>query len=123
MAIDHVTIKVKDLAKAKTFYAAALAPLGYSVLMEWEGKFVGLGAGRPDLWLALYDVTAPPAHVAIHAGTKANVDAFHAAALAAGGKDFGQPGIRKEYHPGYYGAFVLDPEGNNLEAVIHDHQG
>jgi len=124
MAIDHVTIKVKDLAKAKAFYAAALAPLGYAVIMEWEGKFVGLGAGRkPDLWLGKYDETAPPAHVAIQAGTRHNVEAFHAAALAAGGRDFGQPGTRAEYHPGYYGAFVLDPEGNNLEAVIHDYKG
>jgi catechol 2,3-dioxygenase-like lactoylglutathione lyase family enzyme len=124
MAIDHVTIKVKDLAKAKAFYAAALAPLGYTVLMEWEGKFLGLGVGgKPDLWLGKYEETAPPAHVAIHAGSKQNVDAFHVAALAAGGKDFGAPGIRAEYHPGYYGAFVLDPEGNNLEAVIHDYKG
>jgi catechol 2,3-dioxygenase-like lactoylglutathione lyase family enzyme len=123
MAIDHVTIKVKDLAKAKAFYAAALAPLGYEVLSEWEGKFVGLGVNKkPDLWLGVYEVTAPPAHVAIAAGTKAKVDEFHAAALAAGGKDHGQPGTRAEYHPGYYGAFVLDPEGNNLEAVIHDHK-
>jgi catechol 2,3-dioxygenase-like lactoylglutathione lyase family enzyme len=122
MAIDHVTIKVKDLAKAKAFYAAALAPLGYKVHMEWEGKFIGLGEHRPDLWLALYDVTAPPAHVALAAGTKAKVDAFHDAALKAGGKDNGQPGTRAEYHPGYYGAFILDPEGNNLEAVIHDYK-
>src|SRR5258708_1738109 len=104
MPIDHVTIKVKDLAKAKAFYAAALAPLGYTVIMEFDEKFVGLGVGgKPDR-------------------TKEKVDAFHAASLAAGGKDHGQPGIRKEYHPGYYGAFVLDPEGNNLEAVIHDHK-
>jgi catechol 2,3-dioxygenase-like lactoylglutathione lyase family enzyme len=122
MAIDHVTIKVKDLAKAKKFYAAALAPLGYTQLMDFEGKFVGFGAGKPDLWIAHYDQTAPPAHVAIAAGTKAKVDAFHAAAIAAGGKDNGEPGLRSHYHPGYYGAFVLDPEGNNLEACIHDHK-
>jgi catechol 2,3-dioxygenase-like lactoylglutathione lyase family enzyme len=121
--IDHVTIKVKDLARAKEFYAAALAPLGYKVHKEWEGMFIGLGVDRPDLWLAKYDVTAPPAHVAIAAGTKANVDAFHDAALKAGGKDNGQPGTRAEYHPGYYGAFILDPEGNNLEAVIHNYKG
>jgi catechol 2,3-dioxygenase-like lactoylglutathione lyase family enzyme len=123
MAIDHVTIKVKDLAKAKAFYEAALKPLDYAVVMDWEGKFVGLGVGgKPDLWLALYDVTAPPAHVAIVAGNKARVDAFHDAALKAGGKDNGAPGTRAEYHPGYYGAFILDPEGNNIEAVIHDHK-
>jgi catechol 2,3-dioxygenase-like lactoylglutathione lyase family enzyme len=122
MAIDHVTIKVKDLAKAKAFYAKALEPLGYKVLAEFENKFVGLGAGKPDLWIALYDHTAPPAHVAIAAGTKEKVDAFHKAALAAGGKDNGQPGTREHYHPGFYGAFVFDPEGNNLEACIHDHK-
>ena len=121
MAIDHVTIKVKDLKKAQAFYSGALAPLGYAVVMEFEGKFVGLGVGgKPDLWLAEYADTSPPAHVAIAAGNQANVDAFHAAALAAGGTDHGAPGPRQEYHPGYYGAFVLDPEGNNLEAVIHD---
>jgi catechol 2,3-dioxygenase-like lactoylglutathione lyase family enzyme len=122
MAIDHVTIRVKDVAKAKAFYAAALAPVGYSVLMEFDG-FCGLGAGgKPDLWLAKYEQTAPPAHVAIAGGSKSSVDAFHAAALKAGGKDHGAPGPRAEYHPGYYGAFVLDPEGNNLEVVIHDHR-
>ena len=123
MAIDHVTIKVKDLAKAKAFYAAALKPLGYEVLQEWEGKFVGLGAHKkPDLWLAHYDVTAPPAHVAISADSKETVAAFHAAGLAAGGTDNGAPGPRTEYHPGYWGAFVLDPEGNNLEACLHHHE-
>jgi catechol 2,3-dioxygenase-like lactoylglutathione lyase family enzyme len=121
MAIDHVTIKVKDLDKAKAFYAAALAPLGYKVMMEFEGRFIGLGDGRPDLWLAKYEKTEPPAHVAIAAGTKDRVDAFFKAALAAGGKDNGGPGKREMYHPQYYGAFVLDPEGNNLEAVIHNH--
>ncbi len=121
MAIDHVTIKVKDLAKAKAFYAAALAPLGYEVIMEWEGKFIGLGVGgKADLWLGVYDVTAPPAHVAFAAGSKEKVDAFHVAALGAGGKDNGQPGTRAEYHPGYYGAFVLDPDGHNVEVVNHN---
>jgi catechol 2,3-dioxygenase-like lactoylglutathione lyase family enzyme len=123
MAIDHVTIKVKDLAKAKAFYLAALKPLGYEAVMEAEGKYCGLGVNKkPDLWLAAYEVTAPPAHVAVAAGSKALVDAFHTAALAAGGKDHGQPGTRAEYHPGYYGAFILDPEGNNIEAVIHNYQ-
>ncbi len=122
MPIDHVTIKVKDLASAKRFYAAALQPLGYEVLMEVDG-FVGLGVNqKPDLWLATYAVTAPPAHVAFVAKDEAQVDAVHAAALAAGGKDNGAPGPRPEYHPGFYGTFVLDPEGNNLEAVIHHHR-
>ncbi|MBS2024853.1 MAG: VOC family protein [Deltaproteobacteria bacterium] len=123
MAIDHVTIKVKDLAKAQAFYAAALKPLGYAVLAEHAGMFVGLGeGGKPDLWLAKYEQTLPPAHVAIAAKSAADVDAFHKAALAAGGKDNGAPGKRAEYHAGYYGAFVYDPEGNNLEAVLHNHK-
>jgi catechol 2,3-dioxygenase-like lactoylglutathione lyase family enzyme len=123
MAIDHVTVKVKDLEKLKAFYAAALKPLGYAVIMEFEDRFVGLGVGgKPDLWLGKAPETSPPAHVAIAAGSKDEVDAFHAAALAAGGKDNGGPGKREQYHPRYYGAFVLDPEGNNLEAVIHNHQ-
>jgi catechol 2,3-dioxygenase-like lactoylglutathione lyase family enzyme len=122
MAIDHVTIKVKDLDAAKKFYAAALAPLGYSLIMEVEA-FAGLGVGgKPDLWLAKYAETLPPAHVAIAGESKAKIDAFYDAALKAGGKDNGQPGTRAEYHPGYYCAFVYDPEGNNLEAVIHNFQ-
>ena len=122
MPIDHVTVKVKDVAAAKAFYAAALKPLGYEVLMEIDG-FVGLGVKpKPDLWLAKYDVTAPPAHVAFSAKDEAQVHAFHEAGLRAGGKDNGQPGTRAEYHPGYYGSFLLDPEGNNVEVVLHHHQ-
>jgi catechol 2,3-dioxygenase-like lactoylglutathione lyase family enzyme len=116
--IDHLTLKVRDLARSKALLSAALAPLGYEVLMELEGV-VGMGADRkPDLWLA-QDPDARPMHLAFAAPSRKAVDAFHAAALAAGAKDNGGPGLRKEYHPTYYAAFVLDLDGHNLEAVTH----
>lgn len=115
--IDHISLNVSNLAASKAFYVAALAPLGYGVLMEFPGV-VGLGAGgKPDLWLN--EGKASPSHIAILAPNRAAVAAFHAAALAAGGKDNGGPGPRPQYHPGYYGAFVHDPDGYNLEAVTH----
>jgi catechol 2,3-dioxygenase-like lactoylglutathione lyase family enzyme len=116
--IDHLTLHVLDYPKAKAFYAAALKPLGYELVMEFEGT-AGLGAGgKPDLWLA-GDAATQPIHLAFHAADRKTVDAFHAAALAAGGKDNGKPGLRKDYHPNYYAAFVLDPSGHNLEVVCH----
>jgi catechol 2,3-dioxygenase-like lactoylglutathione lyase family enzyme len=120
--IDHVSVPVADLERSRAFYAAALAPLGYRVLLEPHPRAVGLGADRPDLWLALLEPGAPsPArvHVALGVETTALVDAFHTAALAAGGADNGGPGPRPIYHPRYYGAFVLDPDGHNVEAVCH----
>lgn len=123
--IDHVGFRVKDLAKAKAFYRAALAPIGYEVVMELGPELglgyvgVGFGAGgKPDFWIGLGE-PAGPLHVALHAGDRATVDAFHAAALAAGGRDNGAPGVRAHYHPNYYGAFIIDPDGNNLEVVCH----
>lgn len=117
--IDHVTLKVRDLARARAFYAAALAPLGYEVLMEHEGV-LGMGADRkPDLWIVQEPENVRPTHLAFAAPTRRAVDAFHAAALAAGGQDHGGPGVRTEYHPTYYAAFVLDGDGHNIEAVIH----
>lgn len=117
--IDHLTLKVRSMATARAFYTAALAPLGYEILMEFEGS-LGLGAGgKPDLWLVEDPANARPTHLAFTAPTRKAVDAFHAAALAAGGKDNGGPGIRVHYHPSYYGAFVLDDNGHNIEAVIH----
>lgn len=116
--IDHIGIGVSDLARARKFYEAALAPLEYTVLAEFPGA-IGLGrAGKPDLWLA----EGPPVaatHVAIAAADRDAVAAFHTAALAAGGEDNGGPGLRAIYHPNYYGAFVLDPDGHNVEAVCH----
>jgi catechol 2,3-dioxygenase-like lactoylglutathione lyase family enzyme len=116
--IDHLTLHVRDYPKAKAFFSAALKPLGYELVMEFEGT-AGLGArGKPDLWLA-GDATAQPIHVAFHAADRKTVDAFHAAALAAGGKDNGKPGLRTDYHPSYYAAFVIDPSGHNVEVVCH----
>jgi catechol 2,3-dioxygenase-like lactoylglutathione lyase family enzyme len=118
--IDHISIKVRDHAAAVKFYAAALQPLGYKVMMEFPGA-TGLGATMPDLWLIQSEQTAPT-HVAFSADRK-TVDAFHRAGIEAGGKDNGAPGLRAEYHPTYYGAFILDPEGNNIEAVCHAPEG
>jgi catechol 2,3-dioxygenase-like lactoylglutathione lyase family enzyme len=117
--IDHLTLKVTDLSRSKALLAAALAPLGYQVLMEFEG-FVGLGADKkPDLWLREDPVNARPTHLALVARNRRAVDAFHAAALAAGARDNGAPGLRVEYHASYYAAFVQDLDGHNIEAVTH----
>ena len=125
--IDHISVNVSDPAASKAFYEAALAPLGYRVVMEF-GPVTGLGAPvpgapedapvPPELWLS--PTKSPtPSHIAVAAASTAQGDAFHEAALAAGGADNGAPGERPHYHPGYYGAFVHDPDGNNLEAVFH----
>jgi catechol 2,3-dioxygenase-like lactoylglutathione lyase family enzyme len=115
--LDHISLRVQDHSRAVAFYRAALAPLGYQVMMEFPGA-AGLGAGMPDFWLMATDQPLNPTHVAFSAD-RATVDAFHAAALAAGGTDNGPPGLRADYHPHYYGAFVRDPEGNNVEVVCH----
>jgi catechol 2,3-dioxygenase-like lactoylglutathione lyase family enzyme len=116
--IDHLKLHVGDVERSKAFYEAALAPLGYRIVMEPAPGVVGMGVRFPDFWLAQSD-TPTVAHVALRAEDPASVDAFHAAALAAGGTDNGAPGLRPHYHPGYYGAFVIDPDGNNVEAVHH----
>ncbi|MRG95132.1 VOC family protein [Polyangium spumosum] len=117
--IDHVSIGVRDLDKSKAFYAAALAPLGYAVMMEFPGV-CGLGEkGKPDFWLGAGGEVGYRQHVALVAKDRATVDAFYEAAIRAGGKDNGKPGLRPMYHPNYYGAFVLDPDGHNIEAVCH----
>ncbi len=118
--IDHLTLPVSDHAAAKAFYLAALAPLGYELIMEF-GAASGLGVkGKPDLWLQEKKAVDPVLHLAFRSRTRAEVDAFHAAALAAGATDNGAPGLRPDYHPNYYGAFVFDPDGNNLEVVCHE---
>jgi catechol 2,3-dioxygenase-like lactoylglutathione lyase family enzyme len=118
MPLDHISLKVSDLARSKAFYAEALGPLGYEVLMEFEGV-AGFGAkGDADFWISEGEPRAP-IHIAFASSDRATVDAFHAAALAAAGKDNGQPGLRPHYHEHYYGAFVHDPDGNNVEAVCH----
>jgi len=120
--LDHLSLRVQDFPRALAFYKAALAPIGYQVAMEFP-DYAGLGErGKPDLWLSRTDRAVLPTHIAFRSD-RARVDAFHAAALAAGGVDNGGPGLRADYHPNYYAAFVLDPEGNNIEVVCHDPPG
>jgi catechol 2,3-dioxygenase-like lactoylglutathione lyase family enzyme len=117
--IDHTGVAVADVAKSKAFYRAALAPLGYTIIMEFDDA-VGMGVPpKPDFWIGRTADCGAPIHVAFRADSRAQVDAFHKAALAAGGKDNGAPGLRPHYHANYYGAFALDPDGHNIEAVCH----
>jgi catechol 2,3-dioxygenase-like lactoylglutathione lyase family enzyme len=125
--IDHIGFAVSDYERAKAFYAAALAPLGYTLVMEVDAAVnpsghpaAGFGAnGKPDFWIGGDGRLDKPLHVAIAAENRAAVDAFHRVALKAGGRDNGGPGLRPHYHANYYGAFVLDPDGHNIEAVCH----
>lgn len=117
--IDHVVLNVSDLAASKGFYEVALAPLGYEVVIEFPDG-VGFGfEGKPFFWIGTREGPHTGVHVAFHSRDRATVDAFHAAALEAGGRDNGKPGVREIYHPHYYGAFVFDPDDNNIEAVCH----
>ena len=116
--LDHIGLPVSDVSKSKTFFQAALAPLGYQIIMDF-GEAVGLGqAGKPDFWIGKGE-TKSPSHIAFLAPNRAAVKAFYDAALAAGGKDNGGPGLRPQYHPTYFGAFVIDRDGHNIEAVCH----
>lgn len=115
--IDHVTLDVSDLVVSRRFYAAALLALD-AVEFAADGAFAYGPPGSPHLWIR-EGLSSGPVHVAIAAPSRGHVDAFHRAALAAGGRDNGAPGLRPRYHAGYYGAFVLDPDGNNIEAVHH----
>jgi catechol 2,3-dioxygenase-like lactoylglutathione lyase family enzyme len=124
--IDHTGINASDFARSKAFYAAALAPIGYTLLADFPAEMTGgtdvAGFGeapKPDFWVARGTPNEPRVHVAFRAGRRALVDAFHRAALAAGGRDNGAPGPRPHYHANYYGAFVLDPDGHNIEVVCH----
>ena len=118
--IDHAGFGVRDYAASKAFYEQALAPLGITLIMEPVGRAAGFGKdGKPFFWLEADRPAVAEVHVAFHADDRATVDAFHAAAVAAGGTDNGAPGVREIYHPTYYGAYVLDPDGNNVEAVCH----
>jgi catechol 2,3-dioxygenase-like lactoylglutathione lyase family enzyme len=117
--IDHFTLTVPDAVKSRAFYERALAPLGYGVQMEFEGM-IGFGAPRkPSFWIKAGPLPQSPMHIAFVAADRAAVDGFHAAALAAGGRDDGPPGLRTHYHANYYGAFILDPDGHPIEAVCH----
>ena len=124
--LDHIGLSVSDYARSRAFYANALGPLGYVPVMDvtrdQTGSYEGTGFGangRPYFWIGTGDRPGGPMHVAFTAASRADVDRFHAAALAAGGRDNGPPGVRAHYHPDYYGAFVFDPDGNNVEAVCH----
>lgn len=125
MTLDHTGFPVSDYARSKAFYLQALAPLGYALIMEvgeheHDSPAAGFGAnGKPDLWIGGEGGLQRPIHIAIAAPNRAAVDAFYRAAIAAGGKDNGAPGLRPHYHPNYYAAFVLDPDGHNIEAVCH----
>ena len=114
---DHLTISVSDLSKAKEFYLKALAPFGIKCVFEGEG-YCGFGTTRPMFWIADGGGCISKAHIAFRAKNQDEVKAFYVAALGAGGKDNGAPGFRPEYHEKYYGAFVYDLDGNNIEAVF-----
>ena len=118
--IDHTGLIVGSFEASRRFYAAALAPLGHELLLEFHASVAGFGEpGKPDFWIAQGEPNTPRIHVAFRADTRREVDAFYEAALDAGARDNGAPGLRPQYHPDYYGAFVLDPDGHNIEAVCH----
>jgi catechol 2,3-dioxygenase-like lactoylglutathione lyase family enzyme len=124
--IDHIGVAVANIDRAKSFYASALEPIGIGVIMEvspeetGDDAHAGFGAdGKAFFWIGTGVRPKGGTHVAFAVGTRAEVDAFYRAAIAAGGRDNGAPGLRPEYHPNYYGAFVFDPDGNNIEAVCH----
>ena len=118
---DHIGLNVREYAASRAFYEQALAPLGYRVVMSSEErKGAGLGPGdKPEFWVNEREPVGTATHVAFTCADRATVDAVYAAAIGAGGRDNGPPGLREHYHPTYYAAFVLDPDGNNIEAVCH----
>lgn len=125
--IDHTGVGVSDFDKSKAFYNAALAAIGYALIMELPASVTGhadvAGFGeppKPDFWINSGSPNVPPIHIAFRVQSRAIVDAFYKAAMAAGGTDNGAPGLRPHYHPNYYGAFVRDPDGHNIEAVCHE---
>lgn len=127
LMLDHITLSVGDLGKAKAFYRAALAPLGMEMVGEVTAEqsgsvaFAGFGIGRKgQLWIAEKGRQTPETHICFRAKDRSDVRAFHAAGLAAGGSDNGPPGVREIYHPAYYAAFITDPEGHNIEAVCFE---
>ena len=124
--IDHIGFPVADYARSRAFYVSVLASLGFGPVMdvtrEQTGGYEGTGfgpPGRPQFWIGTGTPGGGPMHIAFVATTRAAVDAFHRAALAAGARDNGAPGLRPHYHANYYGAFVFDPDGHNIEAVCH----
>jgi catechol 2,3-dioxygenase-like lactoylglutathione lyase family enzyme len=126
VVIDHLTVGVSDLSRSRAFYEQALLPLGFSQIRTFGEQTVAIAFGleeASDFIISSAYGTGAPVHVAFAADRREQVDAFHAAALAAGGRDNGAPGLRPSYSDGYYGAFVLDPDGHNVEAVCHGEAG
>lgn len=119
MILDHIGLAVRDFARSSTFFRRSLAPLGIQTVLEGEGWAMLGKEGRPEFWIGVHGIPPGPIHIAFAAENREQVRAFHRAALAAGGRDNGAPGIRAKYHPDYYGAFVFDPDGHNIEAVCH----
>lgn len=119
MIIDHIGLAISDFEQSKAFYSTSLAPLNIELVAEVHG-WAGFGRnGKPDFWFGPHVKTQHPMHIAFLAESRDQVDQFYEAAISAGGKDNGKPGIRDIYHPNYYGAFVIDPDGHNIEAVCH----
>ena len=125
--IDHTGVSVSNFEKSKKFYTEALKPIGYQLLLEFPASITGTtnvaGFGeppKPEFWIAEGKPNDPRVHVAFRVGKRSLVDAFHQAGLAAGGTDNGAPGLRLQYHANYYGAFILDPDDHNIEAVCHE---
>jgi len=117
--IDHVSVRISDYSASREFYEKVLAPPGFELVMEFGGESAGFGRdGQPQFWIVAGEA-AGPIHIAFKAADRFAVDAFHQAALEAGGEDNGGPGVREHYHENYYAAFVLDNDGNNIEAVCH----
>ena len=119
MILDHIMLSVSDVETSKAFYSQALGPLAITQAKETQGWFAYGKEGRPVFWIGEGKTPQQPMHIAFVADNRKQVDAFYQAALAAGGKDNGPPGLREHYHPNYYSAFVLDPDGHNIEAVCH----
>jgi catechol 2,3-dioxygenase-like lactoylglutathione lyase family enzyme len=125
--IDHTGLVVSDFERSKQFYSEALGAIGYALLAEFPAAVTGsvdvagFGEnGKPDFWISRGEANKPPIHIAFRVDKRATVDAFYQAGISAGGGDNGPPGVRAHYHPNYYGAFVLDPDGHNVEAVCHE---
>ena len=125
--IDHTGVAVSDFARSKAFYTRVLAPLGYKLLVEVPAAVTGdkdaAGFGvppKPDFWIGLSKTKIQPNHVAFRVASRDLVSAVYEAAIDAGGRDNGAPGLRPQYHPNYYAAFFLDPDGHNIEAVCHE---
>lgn len=124
--IDHTGVIVSNFERSKEFYRSALAAIGYELIAEFPASITGhtdvagFGeAGKPDFWISKGTPNNPPVHIAFRVNNRETVDDFYRKALEAGGRDNGKPGIRAHYHPDYYGAFLLDPDGHNIEAVCH----